>query len=141
MYYPRPILLEVNCSPALGLEEATDKEVKLPLISDLLDLSGVERATREVKALRDQERSRKSSVPRYSRPLSTAAAATQHARDKDRSRERSGWEGGGTKTRGGTGKTNGFELIYPFDTESENLARDLSQHARAHGGRKDMVRL
>ena len=39
----RPWLLEVNCSPALGCEEHADREVKEPLIGDLVDLLGMQR--------------------------------------------------------------------------------------------------
>ena len=39
----RPWLLEVNCSPALGIECAADREVKEPLIADLVDLLGQQR--------------------------------------------------------------------------------------------------
>ena len=34
----RPWLLEVNTSPALGIECNVDREVKEPLIADLVDL-------------------------------------------------------------------------------------------------------
>ena len=39
----RPWLLEVNCSPALGVECAADREVKEPLIGDLCDLLALQR--------------------------------------------------------------------------------------------------
>ena len=40
----RPWLLEVNCSPALGCDEPADREVKEPLVADLVDLLDRQRA-------------------------------------------------------------------------------------------------
>jgi len=41
-----PILLEVNCSPALGADCPADLRVKIPLLSDLTDLLDIEDAVR-----------------------------------------------------------------------------------------------
>ena len=46
----RPWLLEVNCSPALGCEEAADREVKEPLVADMVDLIEYQRAQAAVAA-------------------------------------------------------------------------------------------
>ncbi|CAM9772568.1 unnamed protein product [Ectocarpus fasciculatus] len=65
----RPHLIEVNCSPALGLDEPADRDVKLPLISDLLDLVDMESACMAQEATRATRISKARSMPGYSRPL------------------------------------------------------------------------
>eukprot|EP00752_Nemacystus_decipiens_P002161 g2058.t1 len=72
----RPHLIEVNCSPALGLDEPADREVKLPLISDLLDLVDVESACRAQEVTRAARLSRARSLPGYSRPLGTSSSVS-----------------------------------------------------------------
>lgn len=61
----------MNCSPALGLDEDTDKQVKMPMMSDLLDVVNVESAERAERASKEEERSRERSLPGYCRPLET----------------------------------------------------------------------
>ncbi|CAN0382130.1 unnamed protein product, partial [Ectocarpus sp. 12 AP-2014] len=61
----RPHLIEVNCSPALGLDEPADREVKLPLISDLLDLVDMESACLAQEATRATRISKARSMPGY----------------------------------------------------------------------------
>ncbi|CAM9355606.1 unnamed protein product [Ectocarpus sp. 13 AM-2016] len=70
----RPHLIEVNCSPALGLDEPADREVKLPLISDLLDLVDMESACLAQEATRATRISKARSMPGYSRPLLVSRA-------------------------------------------------------------------
>ncbi|CAB1119827.1 unnamed protein product [Ectocarpus sp. CCAP 1310/34] len=72
----RPHLIEVNCSPALGLDEPADREVKLPLISDLLDLVDIESACLAQEATRATRISKARSMPSYSRPLLVSPTPT-----------------------------------------------------------------
>ncbi|CAM9790523.1 unnamed protein product [Chrysoparadoxa australica] len=84
-----PHLIEVNCSPALGLEEPADREVKVPLMRDLLALLDVEVSTIGARLASHADALRKASAP-----MSRRSVAHSH-----------GSQGGANATANGNART------------------------------------
>ena len=120
-----PSLIEVNCSPALGIDEPADKTVKIPLLDQMIELldikpfapENVNKVLKEkMKLGRNKNRNRKrdgSSLKRR-REKKPAAAAVQNASEPtivDLN----------TLVVPGTN----FEKLFPFNKESEELSAQL----------------
>ena len=123
----RPWLLEVNCSPALGCECAADREVKEPLISDLVDLLNVQRGNasnklpagggaRAVKARGWPARAEGEAQRRRGTAEAEAAGPVTAAR---RARL------GGKPESVAPSSIGGYELIFPFNPTTERLANNV----------------
>ena len=118
----RPWLLEVNCSPALGCDSNADREVKEPLIADLVDLLQFQKLQAEAslpagggaRAAKARDRSKREPAVAGAAPEDSSAAKQRlQLRGKSSQSER---------VSALPPKFGGYELIYPFNATTTRLA-------------------
>lgn len=112
-------LLEVNCSPALGMDEPTDVHVKVPLLRDLLDLLHIEASPEPPPPPR-----RRSTNNRRKPPTSSTHTHTHSNVDSNGSSTH------GDQSASTCARCGGFEMIFPFDECTRELSEKLSDQAR-----------
>ena len=130
----KPWLLEVNTSPALGVECDADREVKAPLLSDLADLLALQRAraaaattagggVAAAKAARGGSGERRGSGGGGGAGGASPAKAELIGPASKRARAATIEEVGSLPA-----KVGGYELIFPFNGATARLAADLGGH-------------
>jgi len=105
----KPWVLEVNSGPAMGLDEAVDRAVKLPLLMDAISLLGCtpEARDRAIAANARPQRSGRNRLPSVQQRVPRAARAHQEA------------------------VLGNFVCAFPFDDASAELAKTMASDASA----------
>lgn len=115
----KPWLLEVNSSPALGVDCAADEQVKQPLIGDLANL-----------LITQREASARSACPvgggaaaAKARSGGAAKGAGAGAPASERSLPKGGGRAAPAPAAELLQEVGGYKLIFPFNTATETIAR------------------
>mmetsp|Transcript_32436 Transcript_32436/g.75659 ORF Transcript_32436/g.75659 Transcript_32436/m.75659 type:complete len:663 (-) Transcript_32436:212-2200(-) len=105
----KPWLLEVNTSPALAVECEADRQVKEPLISDLVDLLEMQHAS---ASNRNSAQPRAADSSRRLEQLTSAAKMRGSVSSSAQSRKR---EAAAAEVQQLPTTVGGYELIFPFN--------------------------
>lgn len=133
----RPWLLEVNCSPALGVECAADMEVKEPLVAGIVDLLDAQRATLPPRCRAPGDGTHGRASHRKSAGLAPlpagggvrAARARGSLKELADGRGRSGRRASETaadRIASLPASLSGFELIFPFNEATSKAAASVA---------------